>query len=59
MTVEEKLTEMDFSKFSKVKESLLEKILKNYDAELMTDHELDEVAAAGNPAAIKKYPPKN
>ena len=58
MTVEEKLTDMDFSKFSKVKESLLEKILKNYDAELMTNDELDEVAAAGNPL-IKKYPPKN
>ena len=58
MTVEEKLTEMDFSKFSKVKESLLEKILKNYDAELMTEDELDEVAAAGN-QLIKKYQPKN
>lgn len=57
MTVEEKLMEVDFSKFSKVKETLLARILRNYEADLMSDEELDEVAAAGNPS-IKKYPPK-
>lgn len=58
MTVEENLMNVDFSKFSKVKESLLARILKNYETDLMSEEELDEVAAAGTPSSIKKYPPR-
>ena len=59
MNLEEKLFEMDFYKFSKVQESLLERINQRRirDNELLEMEELDYVAAAGNPN-IKKYPPK-
>ena len=60
MKLEEKLMEMDFYKFSKVQESLLQKInaLRARDEELMEMEELDYVAAAGS-LRIKTYPPKN
>ena len=59
MNLEEKLAQMDFYKFSKVQESLLERInlRRIKDNELMDMEELDYVAAAGNPNT-KKYPPK-
>lgn len=49
MKLEEKLMEIDFSKFSKVKDSLLQEILKRRESEMMDMEELDYVAAAGNP----------
>lgn len=59
MNIEEKLMEMDFYKFSKVQESLLQKInaRRARDNELMDLEELDYVAAAGTPTQ-QKYPPK-
>lgn len=56
-TLEKNLREFDYSVFSKVRESLLEEILRRYDApnfqfrseEILTDEELDYAAAAGNP----------
>lgn len=53
---EAKLEGFDYSVFSKVRESLLNDILRTYDkdSELMTDEELDYVAAAGNPS-VKPY----
>ena len=60
MKLEEKLMEMDFYKFSKVQESLLQKINERRarDNELLDMEELDYVAAAGS-LRIKTYPPKN
>lgn len=63
--LEKNLREFDFSSLSKVKESLLEEILKKYDArnlksvisedEILTDEDLDYAVAAGNPNFNKKY----
>ena len=59
--LEKNLREFDFSQFSKVKESLLDELLqrhrmKNFKSlsqqlkeEMLSDEELDYVAAAGNP----------
>lgn len=51
MGVEEKLMEIDFSRFSKVQVSLLDKINQRrqveIEEELMNEEELDLVAAAG------------
>lgn len=51
MTVESKLEAMDFSQFSKVKDSLLMRLKLRRRAinEEMSLEELDMVAAAGNP----------
>ncbi len=59
MKLEEKLMKMDFYKFSKVQESLLQRINERRarDNEEMDMDELDYVAAAGNPN-LKEYPPK-
>ncbi|MBQ9487345.1 MAG: hypothetical protein IJU91_06050 [Selenomonadaceae bacterium] len=71
MTVEQELSGIDFSRFSKVQDSLLARInnlramknLKNdfmRNNEVMSDEELEEVAAAGNPNVQKNnYPTKN
>lgn len=58
MTLEEKLMDIDFSRFSKVQDTLLQRInnRRRLERELMNEDELDEVAAAGNPV-VKKYPP--
>ena len=68
-TLEQNLQAFDYSVFSKVKGSLLAELLRRHDAdnsrrisglsrmltsEMMTDEELDFVAAAGNPALNKK-----
>ena len=69
MTIEQELIGIDFSRFSKVQDSLLARInnlramknLKNdlmRNVEVMSEEELEEVAAAGNPN-LKKYSPKN
>ena len=72
MTLEEKLTEIDFSRFSKVKMSLLEQINErrrmDVESELMDEEELEMVAAAGTRPVPEKnvyplteekiYPPK-
>ncbi len=69
MTVEQELSGIDFSRFSKVQDSLLARInnlraMKNFkndfmrNTEVMSDEDLEEVAAAGNPN-LKKFPPKN
>ncbi len=60
MKLEEKLMEMDFYKFSKVQDRLLERInlRRARDNEIMEMEELDYVAAAGS-LRIKTYPPKN
>ena len=69
MTLEQELSGIDFSRFSKVQDSLLARInnlraMKNFkndfmrNNEVMSDEELEEVAAAGNPNLIK-FPPKN
>ena len=63
MTIEQELGGIDFSGLSKVRDSLLARInnrramerMKNdfmRNSEIMSDEELDEVAAAGNPAAM-------
>ena len=59
MNLEEKLMDIDFSRFSKVQESLLQKINERRarDNEMLDLEELDYVAAAGTPN-LKKYPPK-
>ena len=51
MTVESKLEAMDFSQFSKVKDSLLMRLKLRRRAinEEMSLEELDMIAAAGNP----------
>ncbi len=54
MKLEEKLMEIDFSRFSKVKDSLLQNILQHRESEVMDMEELDYVAAAGNPN-VKKF----
>ncbi|MBR6888681.1 MAG: hypothetical protein IKN16_09590 [Selenomonadaceae bacterium] len=63
MTMEESFAQMDFSRFSKIKDSLLLKLKLRRRAinEEMSLEELDEVVAAGNPNLRpddKKYPPK-
>ncbi|MBQ7198054.1 MAG: hypothetical protein IJS29_02205 [Selenomonadaceae bacterium] len=57
MKLEEKLMAIDFSKFSKVKDSLLQEILQRRQSEIMDMEELDYVAAAGNPN-VKKFDDK-
>ena len=59
MNIEEKLMKIDFSRFSKVRESLLQQINERRarDNEMLDLEELDYVAAAGNPNQ-QKYPPK-
>ena len=59
MNLEETLMDIDFSRFSKVQESLLQKINERRarDNEMLDLEELDYVAAAGTPN-LKKYPPK-
>ena len=51
MTTEERFSAIDFSQFSKVKDSLLLRLKLRRRAinEEMSLEELDEVAAAGNP----------
>ena len=51
MMIEERLGQVDFSQFSKVKDSLLFrlKLCRRAINEEMSLEELDEVAAAGNP----------
>ena len=51
MTMEERFAQADFSKFSRVKDSLLLKLKLRRRAinEEMSLEELDEVAAAGTP----------
>lgn len=61
MTTEEKLMDIDFSKFSNVKDSLLLRLKLRRRAinEEMSLEELGEVAAAGTtlkPCDLKKYP---
>ena len=71
--LDRELAAVDFSKFSKVRESLLEKLLTKHRQdnfkgfkslsqeifiERMTDEELDYAVAAGNPTVMKK-PEKN
>ncbi len=60
MTLEERFAQIDFSQFSKVKDSLLLRLKLRRRAinEEMSLDELDQVAAAGNPN-IKKYPPRD
>ncbi len=55
MLVEEKLERVDFSQFSKVKESLRLKLnlRRRADLESISLDELDYVAAAGTPALKK------
>ena len=56
MTLEDRLMDIDFSKFSKVQDTLLQKInnRRRLERELMDEDELDEVAAAGINGGIKK-----
>lgn len=51
MTLENSLMKIDFSRFSKVRDSLLQKINERRarESEIMDMQELDYVAAAGNP----------
>ena len=51
MTIDERFAQMDFSQFSKVKDSLLMRLKLRRRAinEEMSLEELDMVAAAGNP----------
>ena len=71
--LDRELAAVDFSKFSKVRESLLETLLQKHRqdnlkgfmslsqeifTERMTDEELDYAVAAGNPAAMNN-PEKN
>lgn len=57
MTVESRLEGMDFSQFSKVKDSLLFRLKLRRRAinEEMSLEELDQVAAAGNDNLRKNY----
>ena len=59
MTIEENLMGIDFSKFSKVQDSLLQRInnRRRMEREMMSDEELDEVAAAGTPDLKNIKPP--
>lgn len=62
MTLEERFEQTDFSKFSKIKDSLLLKLKLRRRAinEAMSLEELDMIAAAGNSnykPDDKKYPP--
>ena len=59
MTIEENLMGIDFSKFSKVQDSLLQRINNRrcMEREMMSDEELDEVAAAGTPDLKNIKPP--
>ena len=56
MTIEEKFAQTDFSKFSKVKDSLLLRLKLRRQAinEEMSMEELDEVTAAGTPTKQPK-----
>lgn len=61
MTLEKRLSQIDFSRFSKVKDSLLLRLKLRRRAinEEMSLEELDEVSAAGKvikPDDSKKYP---
>lgn len=47
MDIMDKLMNVDFSKNSKVKESLYQKLMANRNTELLSDEELDQVVAAG------------
>ena len=63
MTIEDGFAQMDFSQFSKIKDSLLFRLKLRRRAinEEMSFEELDEVVAAGNPNLRpddKKYPPR-
>ena len=51
MTTEQRFSQIDFSQFSKVKDSLLIKLKlrRRVISEEMSLEELDEVSAAGNP----------
>lgn len=51
MTIEERLTQINFAQFSKIKDSLLMRLKLRRRAinEVMTLDELDEVVAAGMP----------
>ena len=57
MTVESKLEAVDFSQFSKVKDSLFMRLKLRRRAinEEMSFEELDQVAAAGNDTLRKAY----
>ena len=62
MIVEERLGQVDFSQFSKIKDSLLLKLKlrrRAINEEMMSLEELDEVAAAGNPNIKKPDKTKN
>jgi len=56
MSIEEKLMSIDFSKFSKVQDSLLQRInnRRRLELEVMDEDELDEVAAAGINGGVNK-----
>ena len=56
MTLEDRLMDIDFSKFSKVQDTLLQKInnRRRLERELMDEDELDEVAAAGINGGVNK-----
>jgi len=56
MTLEDRLMDIDFSKFSKIQDTLLQKInnRRRLERELMDEDELDEVAAAGINGGVKK-----
>ncbi|MBR4152034.1 MAG: hypothetical protein IKT98_03675 [Selenomonadaceae bacterium] len=59
--LEERLGQIDFSQFSKVKDSLLFRLKlrrRAINEEMMSLEELDEVAAAGNPH-VKKFDDDN
>ena len=63
MLIEDSFAQMDFSQFSKIKDSLLFRLKLRRRAinEEMSFEELDEVVAAGNPSYRpdeKKYPPR-
>ena len=62
MIVEERLGQVDFSQFSKVKDNLLFRLKlrrRAINEETMSLEELDEVAAAGNPNLKNPEKPKN
>lgn len=63
MILEERFAQTDFSRFSKVKDSLLLRLKLRRQSlnEEMSLEELDEVAAAGTPSKqddFKKYSPR-
>ncbi|MBR1859986.1 MAG: hypothetical protein IJ797_10875 [Selenomonadaceae bacterium] len=56
MNIERELKEVDFSKFSKIKESLFQSLLENRGKKRELDfEELDYASAAGVNHAEKKY----